>query len=360
MPKIYWLRYCIDFFIDDTHYRNDDERYRARILAGCLLFIAIIALITGFSISFIYTGAPNNYIGINLTAFICILYTCLLFVLKRTGKTQLLAQAFSIPLYASLIISAFVAGGAEATSSQIMCILPIMMFFTSGIRIGLLWAAIVIFTETAIYSLYWGGYEFQQHMNHTQAIEQSFVHFLVTITGLTVIAFTYERANQRLIEERNDKNKDNYMLSRYDLLTGLTNRSTFFHQLEHQINQAKRKKTNIHLLIIDINNLEHINQTFGYKEADNIIASFANRLKIQADFTCCARLHGKRFALSLLSDQKELCDKTLSHLQQAINQPFTSGHQIITLQYNFSHSCNFFDTTVDQLMNQAEQTMDSP
>ncbi|NRB42007.1 MAG: diguanylate cyclase [Pseudomonadales bacterium] len=352
------LRRCIDFFIDDTLYHNDDERYRARILAGCLLSIAFISAITCLSISFIYTGSPDNYIGISITAFIMLLYSCLLVVLKFTGKTQYLAYGFSIPLYLSLIVSVFVAGGAEATSSQIMFLLPVMMFFTSGIATGLLWAGIVLITQIIIYAMYWSGFAFEMQMTHAQAVEQSLVHFLVTLTGLTVIAWIYEKANQRLIEERDNRDKDNYFLSRNDLLTGLTNRSAFFAKINHQIAQAKRQKHFIHMLIIDIDNLEQINQTFGYDEADNIIKTFAQRLKIQSCFSHSARLNGKRFALTLLSEDKNSPEASIQTLQQAINQPFTLGHQIVSLQYQLACSSHDADTTVDELMIKAEASLD--
>ena len=358
MPKIGWLRHCIDYFISYSLYQNDNERYRARILVGCLISIAGIAFITATSISFIYTDAPNNYIGIILCAFICIFYIAVLYLIKKTGKIQILSQAFSVPLYASLVLSAFVSGGAEATSMQIMFLLPFMMFFTSGIRVGFLWSAIVILTEIIIFNMYWSGYQFDQHMTHAQAIEQSFVHFLVTITGLSVIAFIYERANQSLIEECIEKDKINDRLSRHDYLTGLSNRSAFFEQLEQQLVQAKRQKKNIHILIIDIQNLEKINRSFGYKKTDNIIASFAQRLKAQTPLIYSARLHGKRFALSLLSSEEAINDETINEIQQAIHQPFTSGHQIVTLQYNVSQYCANPENSIDEVMNQAEQRID--
>ena len=359
MPKIGWLRHCIDYFITYKLYQNDNERYRARILVGCVISIASIAFITATSISFIYTDAPNNYIGICLSAFICIFYIVVLYLIKNTGKIHILSQAFSIPLFASLVLSAFVAGGAEASSMQIMFLLPFMMFFTSGVRVGLLWSGIVVITEITIFSLYWSGYEFDQHMTHSQTIEQSLVHFLVTITGLSVIAFIYERANQSLIEECIEKDKINDRLSRHDYLTGLSNRSAFFEQLEQQLVQAKRQKMNIHILIIDIQNLEKINLSFGYKETDNIIASFAQRLKAQTPFTYSARLHGKRFALSLLSSEETIDDETINEIQQAIHQPFTRGHQIVTLQYSVSQYCAKPENSIDEVMSLAEQRIDS-
>lgn len=359
MINIAIMRRCLDFFITDHLYNNDDERYRASILAGCLLFISIISLLTGLSIIIIYAGAPFNYIGLNITAFICILYLILAFVLKHTGKTKLLAQCFAVPLYGSLVVSSFVSGGAEATSTQIMFLLPLMMFFTAGSKAGICWTIILIITQIIIYSLYWTGYDFAQHMTFAQRIEQSLVHWLIALTGIVAISWVYERANQRLISERNLKDQDNQSLSQHDKLTGSLNRPAFFQLLKHRCKQANNQRNSFQLILIDIINLGSINQRFGFTNVDNVIIEFSARLSALQQDGIVARIDGKRFALIYPSNDITKDAAILAPaILERVSEPYNIDHEIISLQIklSISHFANNL-TNSEQLLNTAETTL---
>jgi GGDEF domain-containing protein len=64
-----------------------------------------------------------------------------------------------------------------------------------------------------------------------------------------------------------------------DDLTNLYNRRGFFALAEHQFKLAKRYKRRIILIYADIDNLKHINDTFGHDAGGLVITDTANILK---------------------------------------------------------------------------------
>lgn len=330
------LGQCLDYFITDALYKNDDERYRARILAACLLSIAGISALTLATINLAYLGAPNNYIGIYLTISIFILFIILAFILKKTGRTTLIAQCLALPLLISLIIGSYVSGGAEASSSQILFIIPLMMFFTCGMRQGLIWTLIVLATQALIYGLYWTDFPFENHMTHKQAIEQSLVHWLVALAGIVGIALIYEKANIRLVSERDSRTKDNRHLSQRDLLTGLFNRSHCFVALNQLLHRTKRQKQNTITALLNIDNLTDINRIYGYEETDTILKSLASRMQSNAEFELLARIDGCKFILAATIGANKP-DNIVQELRATISRPFNVGHEIVTLRFSIQH-----------------------
>ena len=68
-------------------------------------------------------------------------------------------------------------------------------------------------------------------------------------------------------------------LAFYDSLTGLANRWLFKNRMEHEIQQAKRKKEKFALLFLDIDHFKKINDTYGHNIGDILLQNTAKILK---------------------------------------------------------------------------------
>jgi diguanylate cyclase (GGDEF)-like protein/PAS domain S-box-containing protein len=89
-------------------------------------------------------------------------------------------------------------------------------------------------------------------------------------------------------------------LANYDPLTGLANRGSLQTHLQNAINQAKRHKTQIGLLMFDLDRFKDINDSYGHNAGDELLQvvsqRFSSRLR---DGDIISRLGGDEFAVVL-------------------------------------------------------------
>ncbi len=108
---------------------------------------------------------------------------------------------------------------------------------------------------------------------------------------------------QKLYQERLE------ILANYDPLTGLANRTLLMSHLQNSIEHAKRNKTQIALLMFDLDRFKDINDSYGHSSGDELLqhiaSSFTSRLR-EGDVV--GRIGGDEFAVIL---------KDLSHPEDA-------------------------------------------
>ena len=97
---------------------------------------------------------------------------------------------------------------------------------------------------------------------------------------------------QKLVEEKVNR------LARFDPLTGLCNRSTFFDRFDHALAVAQRNGTLLALLFIDLDRFKDINDTWGHIAGDDVLKVMAQRLHgcVRSADTL-ARLGGDEFVV---------------------------------------------------------------
>ena len=89
-------------------------------------------------------------------------------------------------------------------------------------------------------------------------------------------------------------------LAQYDALTGLPNRALFMDRLGTALQRAKRTKTGIALMFIDLDGFKKINDTYGHQGGDSLLVQVAQRLQsaVRKSDTV-ARLSGDEFTIVL-------------------------------------------------------------
>lgn len=89
--------------------------------------------------------------------------------------------------------------------------------------------------------------------------------------------------------------------ARYDELTDLPNRHTFYEHVQRAIGLLKRRSTHLFaILFVDVDNFKEVNDEFGHGTADQVLASIARRLEssVRAE-DVVARLGGDEFGILL-------------------------------------------------------------
>ncbi|WP_194755961.1 diguanylate cyclase domain-containing protein [Aliidiomarina indica] len=114
-------------------------------------------------------------------------------------------------------------------------------------------------------------------------------------------------------------------LAHHDPLTGLTNRSLFNDRLDIALSAARRHKSSVALLFIDVNDFKMINDKYGHASGDRVLCAIARRLESCLRKTdTVARMGGDEFTV-LLTDipSDEALRHVVAQLSESLAEPLT-------------------------------------
>ena len=107
--------------------------------------------------------------------------------------------------------------------------------------------------------------------------------------------------------------------SQHDFLTGLPNRSKFMEDLENCV----RTEAPCTIMMLDIDNFKHINDTYGHTTGDEALRQLADRLKgMKTPLLTPYRFAGDEFIIILRSCQRKIVEKEVVHCFQLFDKPF--------------------------------------
>lgn len=107
--------------------------------------------------------------------------------------------------------------------------------------------------------------------------------------------------------------------SQHDFLTGISNRSKFMSDLTFMIEQ----QVPCSVIMMDIDDFKHINDTMGHKAGDEALQQVAQRMKeMESQILTPYRYAGDEFILLLRSSQSKLVEKTAYQCRQIFAKPF--------------------------------------
>ena len=105
---------------------------------------------------------------------------------------------------------------------------------------------------------------------------------------------------QELIFNLKESQKELKLLASTDPMTSLYNRRFFSKVSEHVLNLAKRDKTDVSVIMLDIDKFKDVNDTYGHKVGDDVIIALAKKLQEltrKSDIVC--RFGGEEFVILL-------------------------------------------------------------
>ena len=134
-------------------------------------------------------------------------------------------------------------------------------------------------------------------------------------------------------------------LASYDSLTGLSNRESFQRHLARAVALAKRHKRYLAVLLLDLDDFKHINDTLGHNEGDLLLKTAAERIlnvvrKSDTVARCAnddtqtvvARLGGDEFVVLLPEiEDGEYAAAVAARIMTTLSRPFTLANNEVVV-----------------------------
>ncbi len=110
----------------------------------------------------------------------------------------------------------------------------------------------------------------------------------------------------------------------HDGLTGLANRTLFLDRLERAVARARRDRTLLAVMLLDVDDFKLVNDSLGHAAGDEVLIELAHRLKaILRDDETIARLGGDEFGLIAEGFDDELAIEALAtRVRSVFEAPF--------------------------------------
>jgi diguanylate cyclase (GGDEF)-like protein len=113
-------------------------------------------------------------------------------------------------------------------------------------------------------------------------------------------------------------------LAQYDELSGLPNRAMFRDRLQHAIVQARRDKTRLALMYLDLDKFKPVNDQLGHHVGDMLLRAVAETmLSCVRESDTVARIGGDEFVILLpVIEQDYDALRVAEKIRYALSQPF--------------------------------------
>ncbi|MBC3919353.1 ABC transporter substrate-binding protein [Undibacterium sp. CY18W] len=166
----------------------------------------------------------------------------------------------------------------------------------------------------------WTGELINRRKNGQVYWEEAHIAPVKNATGKT----THYVAVKVDVSERKLVNDKLAYLAHHDSLTNLPNRILFFERLAQGLALAKRNKTRLALMYIDLDRFKPINDTFGHAVGDVLLQQAAERMKqCLRDSDTVGRIGGDEFvALTLNVSDEQSAGVLAEKIRAALTAPF--------------------------------------
>lgn len=122
-----------------------------------------------------------------------------------------------------------------------------------------------------------------------------------------------------------------------DGLTGVANRRSFNDSFTKEFERAKRYNEPLSLVMIDLDFLKKINDTYGHKAGDDAIASIGKLLKASSRVSdVAARYGGEEFCLLLPNTGVEMAEQLAERVRRKIAEVYVEGPGTISASIGVS------------------------
>jgi diguanylate cyclase (GGDEF)-like protein len=123
----------------------------------------------------------------------------------------------------------------------------------------------------------------------------------------------------RVVEERHLREQELNFLSSCDPLTGMMNRPRMMEALDEAIRNAQADKAQCAVALVAINNLDVMNEVYGFEVADEVITELAERLRrVMRVGDSIARYSGSKFGIILNGCKSSELTPALERFMRAV------------------------------------------
>ncbi|WP_371923988.1 diguanylate cyclase domain-containing protein [Pseudomonas sp. RW405] len=161
------------------------------------------------------------------------------------------------------------------------------------------------------------------------------------------------------ITERKETEVELFKRANYDSLTGLANRTYFYHALENILVEQLRNPRIMALMYFDIDKFKGINDTYGHDVGDKVIQEFALRVSgVLRSSDLLARLGGDEFILLLCgvpsSDAIQIVAEKIIAVMQ---EPFVIGELRLNVSTSIGVALFHHGLNADQWIKESDQAL---
>ena len=164
-----------------------------------------------------------------------------------------------------------------------------------------------------------------------QAVLDAALAMLQRSLNVTLVRMceSFESDRQSADEELEHRQRELAFLATHDALTGLPNRTLILDRVEQLMLRARRERTPLAALFIDLDNFKAINDSLGHAAGDELLQAVASRLTaVVRESDAVGRMGGDEFVviaseLSFAAGPELIAERLL----EALDQPFKlAGH----------------------------------
>ena len=195
------------------------------------------------------------------------------------------------------------------------------------------------------------GYGIFVSVQHDRARRQNYVLLAEEIKSKSELA---DRTREL------EKTQENLrLMAMTDPLTGISNRRHFMDQISEEFERTVRYGTPFSLMLIDIDNLKEVNDTYGHEAGDEVLRSFAKycltRLRSVDRF---ARFGGDEFIVLLVQTGRERAKEVALRLLSGIEgSEIQTEEEAIHITVSVGLTTINKDATIDGLIKRADKAL---
>ncbi|WP_315116379.1 diguanylate cyclase [uncultured Clostridium sp.] len=162
----------------------------------------------------------------------------------------------------------------------------------------------------------------------------------------------------RDIIKRISKEKKLASKAAIDELTGIYNRSAGIQILKNNFRTAKHKEIPLSICFLDLNDLKHINDTFGHAEGDNYIKDAVTIIKNEIrEKDAFIRLGGDEFLLIFINTKYEEAEKIWLRIKESIIKFNEENGYVLSISHGIETFYKHNFNSVNGFLNCADMKM---
>ncbi|HMH13416.1 MAG TPA: GGDEF domain-containing protein [Edaphobacter sp.] len=149
--------------------------------------------------------------------------------------------------------------------------------------------------------------------------------FITVVANYTLnrderLAYLHHLHDNVLVDDLNRSNEQLLQIAQSDALTGLANRHSFNQRFEQYWRDGFTQSSPLSLILVDLDNFKHINDTYGHLYGDQVLKRIAHllleSLRIKGDFA--ARFGGEEFVILLPSTTQTAAIQVAERIRKLI------------------------------------------
>jgi diguanylate cyclase (GGDEF)-like protein len=112
-----------------------------------------------------------------------------------------------------------------------------------------------------------------------------------------------------------------------DFVTGLANRQHLETRLQAEMQRATRVQQPLAVMLVDVDDFKHVNDTYGHLEGDRVLREIAKVLSDNVrSFDVCTRYGGEEFAILMPGAEQRVAIQIAERVRRAIEQSCGDAH----------------------------------